>query len=372
MTETPKDQETELKDLKKELSRLRLEANLRKSLATQLEKQKKVAEDAKAEAQLKTQQMEDVSGQLAKYLSPQIYESIFSGKQNVEVKSYRKKITIFFSDIVNFTVISDKLESEELTALLNFYLNEMSKNNISFSVGFSEFFGSRNESELSFSNNKVSGKTFFVLDFDYASHIMVSNKDGRIGIVSLDSDGIEVVDLITVDRTRIFKEIILKNAEIDILENTKNSNEAVNNAIDAGRIIIAADSLGASKIMLEKAIEYSKERKQFNRAIGSFQAVKHMCAEMASELEPCFALLWHAAHSFDNNEENKKIMVCHAKSHISDISKMVSKKATEVHGGMGFTDLLGLHYWFKRIGVNRHILGTPEIVREEAASAQNL
>ena len=55
MTETPKDQETELKDLKKELSRLRLEANLRKSLATQLEKQKKVAEDAKAEAQSKTQ-----------------------------------------------------------------------------------------------------------------------------------------------------------------------------------------------------------------------------------------------------------------------------------------------------------------------------
>ena len=127
MTETPKDQETELKDLKKELSRLRLEANLRKSLATQLEKQKKVAEDAKAEAQSKTQQMEDVSGQLAKYLSPQIYESIFSGKQNVEVKSYRKKITVFFSDIVNFTVISDKLESEELTALLNFYLNEMSQ-----------------------------------------------------------------------------------------------------------------------------------------------------------------------------------------------------------------------------------------------------
>ena len=127
MTETPKDQETELKDLKKELSRLRLEANLRKSLATQLEKQKKVAEDAKAEAQSKTQQMEDVSGQLAKYLSPQIYESIFSGKQNVEVKSYRKKITVFFSDIVNFTAISDKLESEELTALLNFYLNEMSQ-----------------------------------------------------------------------------------------------------------------------------------------------------------------------------------------------------------------------------------------------------
>ena len=181
----------------------------------------------------------------------------------------------------------------------NLYLNEMSKNNISFSVGFSEFFGSRNQSGLSFLNNKVNGKTFFVLDFDYASHIMVSNKDGQVGIVSLDSNGIEIIDLITVDKTRIFKEIIFNNAEIDVLANTRNSNEAVNNAIDAGRVIIAADSLGASKIMLEKAIEYSKERKQFNRAIASFQAIKHMCAEMASELEPCFSLLWHAAYSFD-------------------------------------------------------------------------
>ena len=51
---------------------------------------------------------------------------------------------------------------------------------------------------------------------------------------------------------------------------------------------------------------------------------------------------------------------------------LISKKATEVHGGMGFTDLLGLHFWFKRIGVNRHLLGSPEIVRSEAAKIQGL
>ena len=252
----------------------------------------------------------------------------------------------------------------------NFYLNEMSNNNINFSIGFSEFFGSRNESNLEFSNNKISGKTFFVMDSDYATHLMVSDKNGQLGIVSMESSEIEIINLITVDKTRVFQEILFNNAEIDILENTSNSIEAVNNAIDAGRITIAADSLGASKAMLDKAIEYSKERKQFNRAIGSFQAVKHMCAEMASELEPCYSLLWHAAHSFDNNEKNKKIMACHAKSHISDVSKMISKKATEVHGGMGFTDLLGLHFWFKRIGVNRQLLGAPEIIREEAALFQ--
>jgi alkylation response protein AidB-like acyl-CoA dehydrogenase len=65
-------------------------------------------------------------------------------------------------------------------------------------------------------------------------------------------------------------------------------------------------------------------------------------------------------------------MACHAKSHVSEVSKAISKKATEVHGGMGFTDLMGIHYWFKRIGVNRQNLGSPETIREEAAKIQNL
>jgi alkylation response protein AidB-like acyl-CoA dehydrogenase len=64
-------------------------------------------------------------------------------------------------------------------------------------------------------------------------------------------------------------------------------------------------------------------------------------------------------------------MACFAKSHVSEVSKMVGKKATEVHGGMGFTDLMGVHYWFKRIGVNRQTLGSPELIREEAAIIQN-
>ncbi len=60
-----------------------------------------------------------------------------------------------------------------------------------------------------------------------------------------------------------------------------------------------------------------------------------------------------------------------SKAHVSEVATAVAKTATEVHGGMGFTDLLGLHYWFKRIGLNRQILGGPELVREEAANIQN-
>jgi Adenylate and Guanylate cyclase catalytic domain len=74
----------------------------------------------------KNKELEALSKKLSKYLSPQIYHSIFTGAQNVEIASNRKKLTIFFSDVVNFTETTDKLESEDLISLLNRYLTEMS------------------------------------------------------------------------------------------------------------------------------------------------------------------------------------------------------------------------------------------------------
>jgi class 3 adenylate cyclase len=75
----------------------------------------------------KSRQMEQLSNQLAKYLSPQVYESIFSGRQEVKIAATRKKLTVFFSDIADFTETADRMESEELTQLLNHYLTEMSR-----------------------------------------------------------------------------------------------------------------------------------------------------------------------------------------------------------------------------------------------------
>ena len=124
MSENQEDEE--LRNLKREVAKLKLEANLRKSLADQLAAQKKIADEAKVEVEKKSKEVEAISTKLSKYLSPQIHEQIFSGKQDAEVKSNRKKLTVFFSDIVGFTSISDELESEEITNLLNFYLNEMS------------------------------------------------------------------------------------------------------------------------------------------------------------------------------------------------------------------------------------------------------
>ena len=134
--------------------------------------------------------------------------------------------------------------------------------------------------------------------------------------------------------------------------------------------MIAADSLGAAQVMIDKAVEYSMQRKQFGRAIGSFQAVNHMCAQMATDLEPCYSLIWYSAHSMDHIPEESNLMASHSKAHVSDVASYIAKTSTEVHGGMGFTDELGLHYWFKRIGLNRQLLGGVDTVREEVADSQ--
>jgi class 3 adenylate cyclase len=89
----------------------------------------------------KNKELESLSTKLSKYLSPQIYNSIFTGAQGVEIASNRKKLTIFFSDVVNFTETTDKLESEDLTNLLNRYLTEMSDIALKYGATIDKYIG---------------------------------------------------------------------------------------------------------------------------------------------------------------------------------------------------------------------------------------
>ncbi len=99
------------------------------------------AEDASRQVSEKNQMLESLSAKLSKYLSPQLYRSIFSGEKGVEVASQRKKLTIFFSDIAGFTETTDLLESEELTSLLNQYLREMSSIALEYGATIDKFIG---------------------------------------------------------------------------------------------------------------------------------------------------------------------------------------------------------------------------------------
>jgi alkylation response protein AidB-like acyl-CoA dehydrogenase len=229
--------------------------------------------------------------------------------------------------------------------------------------------GARENAQISAKNGRLDGRSLFVVDFAAASIFVVTDKYGGLHLVDAKSKGLERSLLTSIDATRAIGELRFDNVKAEPLA-TGNPQAVLERMIEAGRIVLAADTLGAAERMIEKAVAYAKERKQFGRAIGSFQAVKHMCAEMIAELEPSRALIWYAAYAFDEFPTQSRLMAAHAKAHLSEVGRHVARTATEVHGGMGFTDLLGLHFWFKRIGFNRQILGSPERARHEAAVAQ--
>ena len=232
-------------------------------------------------------------------------------------------------------------------------------------IAFGDFIGGR-KGAVTESNSKLTGQSLYALDAS-ADAYLVALADGRIYMV--ESEHLDRESLTTIDTTRSVCELNFDQTPACLVTDDA---QLVRDSLNRGRAIQAADTLGAAQYMLDQAVAYSLDRKQFNRAIGSFQAVKHMCAEMASQLEPCRAFAWYAGHAFDESTEDAAETACHAKAHLSEVGQFVAKTSTEVHGGMGFTDLVGLHYWFKRIGFNRQLLGSPEAVRHEVAVLQGL
>lgn len=251
-----------------------------------------------------------------------------------------------------------------------------------FGVAATELFSLREDAGVELRGGALHGKALMALDCCAADCILAplaappgagdsdaaGAADAKLAVVSGAAKGLRVTRLATVDATRCTAELIFEGVAPEAV--FEDAGAAIARMLDGGRIALAADALGACESMLEQALAYAGERRQFGRVIGSFQAVKHMCAEMVAELEPARALLWFAAHSFDALPEQTPLMACHALAHISEIGREIASTSTQVHGGIGWTDEQNLHFWFKRIGAARHLLGGPELLRERAARLQ--
>ncbi len=250
------------------------------------------------------------------------------------------------------------------------WLPRIAAGEVSIGVALAESTGAREGAGVDCKDGKLSGRSLFVIDFE-ADAYLVADRSGRLHLVAADAAGLSRKPLKTVDTTRPTGELSFEGVKAELLPGSEDG-RVLRRLIDVGRVMLAADTLGAAQNMLDQAVAYSLTREQFGRPIGSFQAVKHMCAEMAASLEPCRAFVWYAAHALDALPAEATLTACHVKAHLAEVGTFVARTSTEVHGGMGFTDLVGLHYWFKRIGFNRQMLGSPESVREEAARAQQL
>jgi alkylation response protein AidB-like acyl-CoA dehydrogenase len=225
---------------------------------------------------------------------------------------------------------------------------------------------------------RLNGVKMFVLDAAAADFLVVaarSRGQGESGIclflVPRGTPGVSVQPLHNIDQTRRPYEVVLRNVDVPasarVADETKGW-KILSRVIDAACVVLAADSLGGAQRALEMAVEYSKVREQFGRPIGSFQAVKHMCAEMVSEIEPARSLVWYAAYAYDNETRGAARAASMAKARLSDVYARSTNRAVQIHGGIGFTWEHDMHLWFKRAKWNEAAFGDATYHRERLAN----
>jgi alkylation response protein AidB-like acyl-CoA dehydrogenase len=137
-------------------------------------------------------------------------------------------------------------------------------------------------------------------------------------------------------------------------------------------VVNAAESVGLAQRAMEMAVEYAKERRQFDRPIGSYQAVSHMCAQMLLEVEGARSAVYWAAWALDHEPETAPLAVSVAKAYAGDAGRRVPRAALQVHGGIGFTWEHDLHFLLKRGEANAHTYGEGAEHRDRVASLAGL
>jgi alkylation response protein AidB-like acyl-CoA dehydrogenase len=133
-------------------------------------------------------------------------------------------------------------------------------------------------------------------------------------------------------------------------------------------VMNAAESVGVAERAMEMAVAYAKERKQFGRAIGTYQAVSHACAQMLLEVEGARAAVYWAAWALDHEPETAPLAAACAKAYAGDCGRRVPRSALQVHGGIGFTWEHDLHFFLKRGEANAHVYGSADSHRETIAA----
>jgi alkylation response protein AidB-like acyl-CoA dehydrogenase len=137
-------------------------------------------------------------------------------------------------------------------------------------------------------------------------------------------------------------------------------------------VMNAAESVGVAQRAMEMAVAYAKDRKQFDRPIGTYQAVSHACAQMMLEVEGARSAVYWAAWALDHEPETAPLAVACAKAYAGDAGRRVPRAALQVHGGIGFTWEHDLHFFLKRGEANAHTYGDGAAQRERVASLSGL
>jgi alkylation response protein AidB-like acyl-CoA dehydrogenase len=202
------------------------------------------------------------------------------------------------------------------------------------------------------------GEARLVPDADSAEVIVLIGSDGSTNVVEASTAEIEPFE--TMDRTRRFARVRAGGGE-----------PLGGDCFAAGDRIataLAAETVGVAQKAMEMAVEYARERKQFDRPIGAYQAVSHRCAQMLLEVEGSRSGAYYAAWCADSELESLAAAASGAKAYSSDAGWRVCGSSLQVHGGIGFTWEHDLHFYLKRAKTNAMLFGSAREHRERVAS----
>jgi alkylation response protein AidB-like acyl-CoA dehydrogenase len=202
----------------------------------------------------------------------------------------------------------------------------------------------------------ANGRAPLVPDADEAAVIVLVDGD-QATLVERSAAEVETAD--TVDSTRRFASVAANGG--DALPGD------VQGGLDRVATAVAAELTGVAQRTMEMAVAYAKERKQFDRPIGAYQAVSHRCAQMLMEVESARALTYFAAYAADAEPDELSLAASAAKAYASDAGWRVSASALQVHGGIGFTWEHDLHFFLKRAKADAHLFGTARQHRDRVA-----
>jgi alkylation response protein AidB-like acyl-CoA dehydrogenase len=217
----------------------------------------------------------------------------------------------------------------------------------------------KTRAEQSGNGFKLSGAKTFVLDGHVADKLIVSARtsgdhtdtDGiTLFLVDRAAAGVSVKRTIMVD-SRNAAEIVLENVQVsgdDVLGSVGDGFALLDKVLDGGRACLAAEMLGVAAHSFEQTVDYLKQREQFGKKIGEFQALQHRAAHLFCEIELGRSVVLKALQALDAGDTRAPALVSLAKAKMGDVAKLATNEAVQMHGGIGMTDDFDIGFFMKR------------------------
>jgi alkylation response protein AidB-like acyl-CoA dehydrogenase len=214
---------------------------------------------------------------------------------------------------------------------------------------------------------RLDGHKSFVLDGTTAGLILVvATTDAGLSLFAVEGDtaGLSRAALPALDQTRQLARLEFAGVTGRLIGSPGDGAAALDRALDVAAVALAAEQLGGAQRALDMAVEYAKVRRQFDRPIGSFQAIKHRCADLLLEVESLRSAVGYAAAAVAEDSAEIRVLASLVKAYASETYFHVAAENIQIHGGIGFTWEHDAHLYFKRAKSSEILLGDATYHRE--------